>query len=181
MAMLPNSVVVQSPEVLSSDGDFLAVDQSMVAALKERAKLSPKRRCRLCFHADHLAAQQEMLIVMHRDSYVRPHRHLTKVETLAIVEGQCDALLFDDVGNVTKVISMSPCAEGGSFFYRMPAGHFHTLVFRSEWLAFVETTVGPFDRSTTEEANWAPPESEPQRGHDFLSRLKMLDLDRIRS
>jgi cupin fold WbuC family metalloprotein len=162
-----------SPEIVYSDGDFLAADASIVAMLKDRAKVAPRRRCRLCFHADADAAQQEMLIVMHRSSYVRPHRHSDKVETLTIVDGTCDALLFDNTGRVTDVFRMSTAADGGSFFYRMPPRLFHTLIFRSEWLVYLETTIGPFDRARTEVADWAPAETEPEAGHAYLSKLEI--------
>jgi cupin fold WbuC family metalloprotein len=163
-----------SPEVIYSDGGFLAVDGSTVALLKDSALASERRRSRLCFHADQSAKQQEMLIVMHRSSYVRPHRHKGKAETLTIVEGSCDAVLFNPSGKVTDVIAMSPAAEGGSFFYRMPDGQFHTLIFKSEWLVFLETTIGPFDRAMTEVAEWAPSESDAPSGRAYLAELMRL-------
>jgi cupin fold WbuC family metalloprotein len=162
-----------SPEVIYSDGGFLAVDASMVALLKEKAVDAPRRRCRLCFHASPDAAQQEMLIVMHRSSYVRPHRHKGKVETLTVAEGACDAVLFDAAGTVTEVVPMSAPAQGASFFYRMPEGVFHTLIFRSEWLVYIETTTGPFDRAMTEAADWAPPEADAAAGHAYLSQIAL--------
>jgi cupin fold WbuC family metalloprotein len=162
-----------SPEVIYSDGRFLAVNNEIVSLLKDKAVVSPRRRCRLCFHADQDSPQQEMLIVMHHTSYVRPHRHIGKGETLTIIEGACDTLLFDESGAVTSTIAMSPASEGGSFFYRMPERLFHTLIFRSEWLVFLETTVGPFDREKTELAAWAPPESDAAAGHAWLADLPL--------
>ena len=163
-----------SPEVFYSDGLFRAVGSVTSDALKSRASASPRRRCRLCFHADPSAPQQEMLIVMHHTSYVRPHRHLSRLETLSVFEGRCDALLFDAGGAVIERIGLSPAHEGGRFFYRMPAGAFHTLAFASEWLVFLETTTGPFDPSDTEGAAWAPPESEPAAGRRYLDGLAAL-------
>jgi cupin fold WbuC family metalloprotein len=162
-----------SPEVIYSDGRFLAVNNEIVSLLKDKAATSARRRCRLCFHANQDSAQQEMLIVMHQTSYVRPHRHIGKGETLTIIEGTSDTLLFDEAGAVTNVIPMSPASEGGSFFYRMPERLFHTLIFRSEWLVFLETTVGPFDRDKTELAAWAPPESDAAAGHAYLASLRL--------
>ena len=173
MDSLPTRLKSVSPEVIYSDGGFLAANRSTVALLKDRALEAPRRRCRLCFHADTSAAQQEMLIVMHSTSYVRPHRHVGKVETLTVVEGMCDALLLDRAGRVTDVVAMSPVGDGGSFFYRMPEGVFHTLIFRSEWVAFLETTIGPFDRAMTEVAVWAPPETDAAAGRAYLSGLML--------
>lgn len=158
-----------SPEVFQSDGRFLAAGPDMLDLLKEKALISPRKRCRLCFHAGPDAAQQEMLIVMNRASYVRPHRHFGKTETLGMIEGECDTLLFDENGNVTDVIPMTVPGQGGAFFYRMPEGIFHTLNFRSEWVCFVETTIGPFDPARTEPASWAPPETSPAEGHALIA------------
>lgn len=160
-----------SPEVLYSDGGFLAVGPDTVQLLKDKARLSSRRRCRLCFHASSDDLQQEMLIVMHRSSYVRPHRHLRRAETLTIIEGQCETVLFDLDGRVADRFPMSAAAEGGRFFYKMPPGIFHTLVFQSEWLVFLETTIGPFDAASSEGAAWAPPETNSAAGHGFLAGL----------
>jgi cupin fold WbuC family metalloprotein len=160
-----------APEVAYSDGRFLAAGSAIVSVLREAATRSPRRRCRLCFHAGPESAQQEMLIVMHRDSYVRPHRHFGKVETLMVVEGEADALIFDESGRLDEQITMSSPGAQGDFFYRMPERIFHTLRFRSEWFVFVETTIGPFRPSNSEGAPWAPPESEPEAGRAYLSGL----------
>lgn len=164
-----------SPEVLYSDGGFLAVDHDTLQLLKDKARLSSRRRCRLCFHASSDDLQQEMLIVMHQSSYVRPHRHLQRAETLTIVEGQCETVLFDLAGRVVDRFGMSPAAEGGFFFYKMPPGIFHTLIFQSEWLVFLETTIGPFDAASSESATWAPPESDSAAGHAFLAGLGLAE------
>ena len=160
-----------SPEVFYSDGNFLAVDKTVVDFLKENAKITLRKRCRLCFHNDAGDAQQEMLIVMHRNSYVRPHRHFEKIETLGVIEGNSDALLFDDEGNVTNVIAMSPAGGSGAFHYRMPEKMYHSLIFHSEWFVFLETTIGPFDRTTTEEGCWAPAETDQKAGLSYLKKL----------
>jgi cupin fold WbuC family metalloprotein len=172
MTGMPNPIErlrMVSPEVYYSDGSFLASDGRIIDLLKDGATRSPRRRCRLCFHAGPEAPQQEMLIVMHKGSYVRPHRHFGKVETLTVVEGQCDALLFDEGGNVSETIPMAPPPQ--PFFYRMPERLFHTLIFRSEWLVFLETTIGPFDPGRTEQATWAPAETDPEAGNAWLSTV----------
>ncbi len=161
-----------SPEVLYSDGRFLAVGHDMIVTLKERARVSERKRCRLCFHTDADSAQQEMLIVMHKSSYVRPHRHIGKSETLTVIDGRADAVLFDSHGAIKEFVPMSSATEDGMFFYKMPEGIFHTLIFRSEWFVFLETTIGPFDPNQSTQAEWAPPETDQQAGHSFIRNLK---------
>lgn len=164
-------LVWQSPEVVYSDGLFRSVGSEIVTVLKAAAAKSERRRCRLCFHGSPEARQQEMLIVMHRDSYVQPHRHIGKVETLMVAEGAAETLLFDELGHLAEVIPMTAPGGVGHFFYRMPERAFHTLRFQSEWFVFVETTIGPFSAASSERAPWAPPESDPLAGHAYLASL----------
>jgi len=167
MSQFPAFIPV-TPEVFYSDGGFLAVADHHIEFLKAAAWASPLKRARLCFHSSPSDAQQEMLIVMHQSSYVRPHRHLSRVETFAMVEGSCDALTFDYTGVLDTIVAMTAPKSGGAFFYRMPKCVYNSLISRAEWAVFIETTIGPFDPESSEAAPWAPVESDPEQGHEFL-------------
>ncbi len=158
---LPAGFRFATPEVLYTESAFVVAGPAEVALLKRIAPGTARKRCRLCAHPGPHAAQHEMLIVMRGDSYVPPHRHWGRTETLTVLEGSADALIFDESGTVTEVVRMAPYHEAGRFFYRMPAGLFHALVFRSDWLVYLETTSGPFDPAHSETAPWAPPEGDP--------------------
>ncbi len=160
-----------TPEVLYSDKRFVTVGDAEIAMLKAIAAGTPRRRARICTHPDPAATQQEMVIVMQGTGYVRPHRHFGKTETFMVLEGQVDAVLFTEEGRVDEVVPMAAPGEGSPFFYRMPVGRFHGLIYRSPWLVFVETTRGPFDTSESEAAPWAPPETEPEAGQAFYAGL----------
>lgn len=160
-----------APEVFYAQGGFVAVDDSLLAQLKDQALKSPRKRCRICFHKDENATQQAMLIAMHRSSYVRPHRHNDKSETFAVIEGGCDAILFNDDGAVTRITPMSAARDGGSFFYQMPPKVYHTQFFKTDWLVFLETTLGPFDRADTEFGAWSPPETDSAAGRAYLEQI----------
>jgi cupin fold WbuC family metalloprotein len=168
---LPPGVRQVAPEVLYADQEVVTADPALVAALRAMAEASPRRRARLCAHPDPDAAQQEMLIVMAGDSYVRPHRHLHKSETLTVLEGAAEALLFSGDGRLEQRIDMAPFGGTGAFFYRMPAGRYHSLMIRTPWLVFLETTAGPFAPDASEGAPWAPPEDGSQAGRDYLRAL----------
>lgn len=109
--------------------------------------------------------------MMHRSSYVRPHRHFTKSETLTVLDGAVTTLLFDTGGAVTTRQRMSTYESGCAFFYRMPPGIFHTIHFETEWFVYLETTTGPFNPADTEAAPWAPPETDVAAGHAYLATL----------
>ncbi|WP_413208129.1 WbuC family cupin fold metalloprotein [Rhodospirillum sp. A1_3_36] len=160
-----------APEVFYAKNEFGVAQPGAVALIKRIASASPRKRCRICFHPDQDAAAQEMLIAMHHSSYVRPHRHFGKTETLTVLEGRATALLFDDRSNVTERLPMGPYGSGRAFFYRMPTGVFHTLLFESEWLIYLETTTGPFDPEKSEGAPWAPPESDFAAGTAYIGTL----------
>jgi cupin fold WbuC family metalloprotein len=155
-------------DVLYSTKTLVDVGDDDVALLKRVAAQSPRARARVCMHPDSDARQQQMLIVMRGDSYVAPHRHLDKSETFTVLEGMATTLTFDEDGNLDRRIPMGPFGQGRRFFYRMPEKRFHTLLFETDWLVYLETTVGPFDPSTSEKAPWAPAESDPEAGRRFL-------------
>lgn len=151
---------------------FAVASDEAVQFIKRVAPFTPRKRCRICFHPDSDAPAQEMLIAMHASSYLCPHRHLGKTETLNVLEGEATTLLFDEAGAVTRRLPMGPYGSGRAFFYRMPEQVFHTLIFESEWLIYLETTTGPFEPAQSEAAPWAPPESDPGAGHVYLSTLR---------
>jgi len=168
---VPPGLSLASPGVYYASGGFACVDGTIVSFLKIQAALAPRRRARLCLHTDPGAAQHDMLIVMHRSSYVAPHCHLSKSESLALIEGSCDLFLFDGSGQVLRTVLMAADPQAGCFLYRMPQSLFHTLRFKTEWTVFIESTIGPFDRRDTGVATWAPPETDPDAGHRYLDGL----------
>lgn len=144
---------------------------AMIDYLKTVAATIPARRARLCAHPDTEAEQQDMLIVSHRETYVAPHRHLTKSETMLVLDGLADAYLFEPDGTLASVMPMGPLSSGRTFFYRMPAGRFHGLRIESEFLTFVESTKGPFRKSDSENAPWAPPPEDADAGMRFVAEV----------
>lgn len=162
----------QSPEVYYTKAPFAVVGADTVALLKRLAADNPRKRCRLCFHADPSAAVHEMLIIHHRDAYVRPHGHLGKAESLIVIEGEALAVTFDEAGGLAEVLPLAPYGQGGGHFYRMPERLCHSLLIRSEWLVFQETTSGPFDPACTLFPEWAPDGGDPEAADAY--RLALL-------
>jgi cupin fold WbuC family metalloprotein len=145
------------------------LDSSIIEFLKGVARTSSLGRARFCAHPSPQAEQHDMLIVTHRDSYVTPHRHLTKSETFVVLEGSADLILFDEGGGVHKVVRMGVPTSGLPFFYRMPPGQFHSLAIESELLVFLEHTKGPFSLDDREHASWAP--NDTMKGKAFITSV----------
>lgn len=161
---------IESPEVVYTDQPFALLGADAVDFLKDQARKTPRRRCRICCHPSPDAALHDMLIVHGMEAYVRPHKHEGKAESLHVVEGRATLVTFDDSGLITRAAALAPAADGGAFMYRMPDGMFHTLLIETEWFVFHEATVGPFDRSRTIEAEWSPVDGEASIA--YMDRLR---------
>lgn len=150
----------ESPEVFYPADEPVIVGSSEIERLKLVALASPKKRARLCTHKTPTDDIHEMLIVLPRDAYVRPHRHLAKAESFSILEGEADIVLFNDDGAVHSVIPMGTHGSGKSFYYRLSRPVYHTVIVRSDLVLFHEVTEGPFRREQTEYASWSPQEQD---------------------
>lgn len=162
----------QNSEVLYSNEDIPMVDKQEIGYFKELSLENDRKRIRLCTHSAPEAVLHEMLIVHGKDAYVRPHKHLAKSESVHIIEGQVDVVLFTDDGRIQQVIKMGDYSSNSVFFYRLEQPIFHTLIIRSEVLVFHETTNGPLDKETTIFAPWAPTGTAPDLVDIFISDLK---------
>lgn len=159
-------------EVYYVEDSIIKVSGSDIALLKKQALITQRKRIRLCTHKSIDDEIHEMLIVHVRDTYIRPHKHLSKPESFHVIEGRADVIIFDDNGNLIEVIQMGEYASGLPFYYRLPEPLFHTLLIQSDILVFHEITKGPFKRSDTIIAPWAPDDNNEPDYKAFLNTLK---------
>ena len=158
-------------EVLFAVDDLVKVDANDIEELKQKARLNPRRRVRLCAHKDLNDSIHEMLIVHEKNCYVRPHKHVGKTESFHIIEGSVDIILFDEDGQINEIIPMGDYASGRKFFYRLPSSHYHTLMIKSDVLVFHEITNGPFKPEDTVWASWAPNESDLDEVSQYMEMI----------
>jgi len=159
-------------EVLFTQETLVEVSCADTQYLKDKAEKNERERIRLCTHQDENDKLHEMLIVHKRGAYVKPHKHLNKSETVHIIEGKVDVIVFDESGNIVNVINMADYRSGNIFYYRMSVPLYHTLLIHSEFLVFHEITNGPFNRKDTVFASWAPDENDLSSIIDFLNKIK---------
>lgn len=158
-------------EVLVARKPLVRVGRPDIRSLRRQARRNQRRRIRLCAHRSPAEALQEMFIVLERSAYIRPHKHLRKAESLHILEGRADLVIFNDAGKVIDVVRLGAYGSGRPFYHRMDRPLFHTLRIHSPYLAFHETTTGPFRRSATAYAPWSPESPDGPGGREFLARL----------
>jgi cupin fold WbuC family metalloprotein len=169
---LDSEIVVQSDEVLISNLKNVAIDQDVIKKLANLANGTSRKRLRLCAHEsidDHI---HEMFIVHPQGAYIPPHKHLGKSESLFVLSGQCDYLLFSENGEITGKRRMGDIASGHSFYFRLSESIFHSLFILTEQLVFLEVTKGPFRKSDMVIPKWAPAEDSLTDIQQFFESIE---------
>ena len=158
-------------EVFFCREKIIKIGREEMAYLKRMSRLSKRRRFRLCTHASIQDKLHEMFIIHPKGAYVRSHKHLTRAESFCIIEGLADVVIFNDKGNIIEVIRMGDYSSGYKFYYRSRRPYYHTLLIRSRLLVFHEATEGPFRKSDTVFAPWAPKENDKEGVKEFIDRI----------
>jgi cupin fold WbuC family metalloprotein len=136
--------------------------RALLDELTAKASASPRLRAHHNIHASPADPVQRFLIAARRDSYFRPHRHLTKSELALAIRGHFDVLTFDANGGVTGRYGVG--ADTPNIGFETPQATWHTLLAVTDSAAFLEIKEGPYDPATAAEfAPWAPPE-----GHESV-------------
>ena len=155
------SIRATSDEVFLATGGIVQVRAEDVALVKQKGTTNARKRARLCAHPGPDDKLHEMLIVLDRGTYIRPHRHSGKAESFHIIEGELDVVIFHDDGSIREVVRMGPYSSGKAFYYRIMDPCYHSVLIHTPYALFLETTNGPFNRGDTEFAPWSPAEGEP--------------------
>ncbi|WP_443645050.1 WbuC family cupin fold metalloprotein [Candidatus Ponderosibacter sp. Uisw_141_02] len=146
--------------VFQSNLDVFILSDLDVNFLKDQALSSANKRCRICLHQKPTDLLHEMIIALHRDTLVRPHKHHAKTESFHMIEGKLDVVLFNDCGTICEIISLSSEGLGSPSYYRLNSKLFHTVLVQSEFAVFQEVTNGPFEQQDTEFACFSPSDEE---------------------
>ena len=160
-----------SEEVFYPTGATVPVNAGHIDSLKTASRAADRRRARLCAHPEPEDALHEMIIVHPAGTYVRPHAHIGKSESIHLIEGEMDLIGFDEAGEVTDVIPMGVYTSGLCFYHRIPEAYIHTLLIRQD-IVFHEVTQGPFRPADTVFPDWAPDESDPSRVEAFVREVQ---------
>jgi cupin fold WbuC family metalloprotein len=146
----------QSPEVFHSDEPIGKFGNSEMEILRKALPGTPGRRVRVCMHKSTEDTYQEMFIMFSKGSYLAASKHLGKDESVDVIEGKADFVLFDEAGEITNVIAVGDRSTGLPFYLRTPHERNHAWIVRSDVFAVHETTEGPFRREDTVLAPWSP-------------------------
>jgi len=160
-----------SEEVFVAEAPIVRFGSEELVFVKCQALGSPRRRARICAHKSGEDALHEMLIALSSEGYIRPHKHLHKSESFHVVEGEADVVVFTGTGEISEVIQMGALGSSKAFYYRLPAGYYHTVIVRTHLLVLHEVTNGPFHLEDTVQAPFAPFETEREAALEYILTL----------
>lgn len=136
------------------------IAHGLIDELSARAAASPRGRAHHNVHESPTDPVQRFFVTTQRNTYFRPHRHLTKSELAMVLRGRFHVLIFDAAGTVTERYSVGD--DTASMGYETPRATWHTLVADTDGSSFFEVKEGPYDPATAAEfAAWAPAEGDP--------------------
>jgi cupin fold WbuC family metalloprotein len=139
------------------------VGEAWYEKLKRCAYEADMKRARFCLHHNPDDPLHEMIIVFHRDTVIRPHRHRGKSESFHLIFGELDIVLFDDAGQASRVVQLGNQSSGKAQVYRLDGPAWHSVIVRTEYAAIHEVTNGPFRADESDFAPWAPTELDNLR------------------
>lgn len=138
------------PEVEFLPAEVALCDDEAVARVRQAAAESPRKRARLCLHADAAATLHEMLIALRRGTEIPIHRHPGKAECYHVIAGEFTLRIVDDRGAPLRDVPMGPPGSGRVFLCRIAAGLWHTVEVESDEVLLHESTSGPLIPGDTE-------------------------------
>jgi cupin fold WbuC family metalloprotein len=149
--------------VFRNIGPIIEVDDATIDMLIEASGTEPKRRARLNLHNSDDDLIHEMIIAFRKDSLNMPHRHVGKSESMHVILGNVDVVIFDNEGHETRRVKLSDSSlrRIHPSIFRMAAPLWHTVIPIDDVVVVHETTNGPFvPGKNMEIPPWAPQESE---------------------
>jgi cupin fold WbuC family metalloprotein len=127
------------------------------------------------FHEELDDPVNRLLNAMEPGTYLRPHRHLNpdKDEVFILLRGKAAVFIFDEVGNVTESITLSP-AEG-MYGAEIKAGVWHGMVVLESGSVIYEVKQGPFAPLSADNlAPWSPAAEDKDAADAYIKKLESL-------
>ena len=149
--------------------NIIQTSREDIEKLKREAAESPRKRAHLLLHGDRGEIVQEMVVALCRGTYLRPHNHCKRIESIYVMEGELGLVVFSGEGSVISRLRLSAQNADLPFLYRIPANAWHCIAPLTESAVIHEITSGPFVAGETLFAPWAPEEGDAAGRGAFLT------------
>lgn len=142
-------------------------NKHLINDLKNVASERKQSCVRFCLHSAPSDFHHDMILLLTRENYCRPHLHLKNGDVHHVIEGRSATILFDDDGNITSANVL----DVGDIF-RIGLNVFHAVVPISTQTIFHESRMGPFKKDAdTKYPSWAPDGSDNSEALDYTQKL----------
>lgn len=162
----------ESNEVEYNTKKIFLVDNKWINRIKKLALKNKSKKFRTCVHYSKKDLIHEMIVVHTKNTYVRPHKHNYKSESMFVIEGKATVITFNKYGEILNFWKIGDQKSGLTFFYKMEKNIFHTFIFHTKYFVFKETTKGPFKKWQTTFPIWAPSGKNKLDVFQYLNNLK---------
>ncbi len=155
------------------------VDEEVISKLKTIAKQRGDENARFCLHQSPNDLFHEMVVLLHKRKYYRPHKHPAKDESSHVIEGSMGVFVFDDNGDIGDACLLE---NRGNFLYRVGANAYHTVLPLTDQVIFLESKLGPFQSEQDKiYPVWAPDGSSPVDTASYAEMLLKVLGERIQT
>lgn len=151
------------------------IDKQLLDRTSEAAKQSPRLRMNYNFHEDTDDLLNRLMNAIEPDSYIRPHRHQNpdKEEIFFLLRGKAAFFLFDDEGNITDKLILSP--SEGVYGAEIAPGIWHCLLVLEPDTVVYEIKRGPFAPLSPENfASWSPSVEDTVAVKKYMDYLRSM-------
>lgn len=122
----------------------MKIDQQFLDHLTEQAKASPRLRMNYDLRNNDKDQSQRMLNAIEPGSPIPVHRHTKSSETVVIIRGHVQEVLFDTSGQkVLETFDLYP--EGNIVAINVPKGQWHTLYSLESGTVIMEVKDGAYE------------------------------------
>ena len=120
----------------------MTITQETLDSLTAQAKASPRLRMNMDLRNSASDGSQRMLNAIEPGSPLPVHRHMTSSETVVCLRGHLRELFYNDAGEVTETIDLTPGGECPVL--NIPAGQWHTVESLESGTVLLECKDGPY-------------------------------------
>ena len=120
-------------------------DKSLIDIMK-KISLKYKIDLRLNLHSSPKDNHHDMIILQRKNYKCETHQHTSNGETIHIIEGSLNVVLYDEKKKLISKISLS---KNKNIIYRIPIKCYHKIEITSLYAIYHENKKGPLIRSQT--------------------------------
>jgi len=150
-------------------------DPQIISLVLEKAKANKKGRYNLRIHEKDEDRQHLFINAIVANNYVQPHVHGEegKTEMFRILKGEANVVIFNDLGEITKIVRLSD-KEDGRKIVVIKTGQIHTVVCEED-VVLLESKKQPSGYRSQDDkyfAPWAPKEGTEEAKRYYQKLLQ---------